>query len=174
MNSLFAKAALLVALFTGGCASRPPLETVSSVDLPRYSGKWYEIARYPNWFQRNCASDTTAEYTPNPDGSIRVINRCREKSGRIQSVEGRATIVPNSQNTRLKVGFGGPFKGDYWIIGLDEKNYSWVLVGHPSRQFLWILARERTLPDTTYQEIVALAEKRGYDPDKIMKTPQSP
>jgi len=173
MKAILSSAAILISLLLSGCATRPPLTTVSSVNLSRYAGKWYEIAKYPNWFQRNCAGDTTATYTANPDGSIRVINRSLGKNGKLLSITGRATVVPGSNNTKLKVGFGGPFAGAYWIIGLDEAHYSWALVGHPSRQFLWILSREPRLSASAYAEIVGLAARRGYDPKRILLTAQS-
>lgn len=163
---------MLISLLFAGCASRPPLTTVPAVDLSRYTGRWYEIAKYPNFFQRGCAGGTTAEYSANPDGSIRVVNKSTGKNGRPMQVVGRATVVPGSQNTKLKVSFGGPFSGAYWVIGLDEKAYSWAVVGHPSRQFLWILARDPKLPPATYQQILKLIDGRGYDTSRIEKTPQ--
>jgi len=172
MKAIFSAAAMLIALVFGGCASRPPLTTVPEVDLDRYQGKWFEIAKYPNWFQRGCASDTTAEYSALPDGKIRLVNSCRRKDGTVQRAEAKAVVVPGSGNARLRVNFGGPIWGDYWIIGLDEKNYSWALVGHPSRKFLWILAREPQLSDATYAKITALAAGKGYDPARIVLSPQ--
>ena len=172
MKAILSSAAMLISLLFSGCASRPPLATVSSVDLSRYAGKWYEIAKYPNWFQRNCAGNTTAEYTGNADGSIRVTNCSLGTNGKQLSITGRATVVPNSGNSKLNVSFGGPFSGGYWIIGLDEKRYSWALVGHPSRQFLWILAREPKLPSSTFAEILEMAARKGYDPKRIVLTPQ--
>ena len=163
---------MLISLLFAGCASRPPLATVPSVDLGRYAGRWYEIAKYPNFFQRGCAGNTTAEYSANPDGSIRVVNKSIGKNGKPVQVSGKAAVVPGSQNTKLKVSFGGPFSGAYWVIGLDEKNYSWAVVGHPSRQFLWILAREKKLPASTYQKILKLVAERGYDTSRIETTHQ--
>lgn len=165
---------MLFSLLLSGCATRPPLDTVPSVDLRRYEGRWFEIAKYPNWFQRGCASDTTATYTAQPDGSIRVVNRCRQANGEFREATARATVVPNSGNAKLKVRFrGSPIAGDYWIIGLDEKNYSWALVGHPSRKFLWILAREPRLDPATYKKITTLAEAAGFSADRLERTPQS-
>ncbi len=168
----FSLPAMLIGLLFSGCASRPPLATVPSVDLSRYTGRWYEIAKYPNFFQRRCAGSTTAEYSANPDGSIRVVNRSIGKNGKPMEVAGRATIVPGTHNTKLKVNFGGPISGAYWVIGLDEKDYSWAVVGHPSRKFLWILAREPGIPAATYQKILKLIVDRGYDPARIELTPQ--
>ena len=167
-------AAMLIALFLTGCASRPPLATVPSVDLKRYEGRWFEIAKYPNWFQRGCASDTVAQYSPLPDGAIQVVNRCKQPDGQFREARAVATVVPGSGNAKLKVRFGrSPIAGDYWIIGLDEKNYSWSLVGDPWRQFLWILAREPRLDDATYEIIVTLAESQGYSRTRIERTIQN-
>ena len=163
---------MLISLVFSGCASRPPLATVPSVDLSRYSGKWYEIAKYPNFFQRGCAGNTTAEYSANPDGSIRVVNKSIGKNGKPMQVTGKAAVVPGSQNAKLKVSFGGPISGAYWVIALDEKNYSWAVVGHPSRQFLWILAREKMVPADTYRQILKLVAERGYDTSRLETTTQ--
>lgn len=165
---------MLIALFAVGCASRPTLPTVASVDLKRYEGRWFEIAKYPNWFQRSCVSDTSAQYTGLPDGSIQVINRCKKADGTFREANAIATVVPGSGNAKLKVRFGkSPIAGDYWIIGLDEKNYSWALVGHPWRQFLWILAREPRMDEATYEGIVSLAESQGYSRTRIERTLQT-
>lgn len=164
---------MLIGLILSGCSSRPPLQTAHNVDLSRYAGRWFEIAKYPNFFQRACVSDTMAEYSPLPDGSIRVVNSCRKKDGTLQRVTGTAEVVPGSGNARLKVGFGGPFKGDYWILDFDRKDYSWALVGHPSRQFLWILARTPEIPQATYDKIVASAVRQGYDAGRIERTRHS-
>lgn len=165
---------MLISLLFGGCVWREPLPTVPQVDLKRYSGRWFEIAKYPNWFQRGCDSDTVAEYSPLPDGRIRVVNSCREKNGRIRRANAVASVVPGSHNSKFLVRFAGsPLAGDYWIIGLDEKNYSWALVGHPSRQFLWILAREPQMNPGTYANIVSLAERLGYSAKRIQKSNQT-
>lgn len=167
--------AMLISLLFAGCASRPPLATVPAVDLGRYEGHWFEIAKYPNWFQRACSSDVSAEYTAQPDGTISIVNKCRMKNGAMREAKGRATIVPGSNNAKLRLRFAGsPVAGDYWIIGLDEKHYSWALVGHPSRQFLWILARDPELQPAKYQRIVALAASLGYKAARIETTTQSP
>lgn len=174
MKAIISLAAMLIAVLLSSCASRPPLKTVPNVDLKRYEGTWYEIAKYPNFFQRSCAKNTSARYTAKPDGTIEVVNRCVMKNGESKQVIGQATVVPGSNNTKLMVGFGGPFKGAYWVIGLDEKKYSWALVGHPSRKFLWILSRTPKLSEAEYTKIIFLAESLGYDPSKLEPTIQSP
>lgn len=161
---------MFIALLSG-CATSRPLATVPHVDLKRYSGDWHEVARYPNWFQRKCTGAVTASYSPLPDGAIRVVNSCRRANGSQDSIQGRATVVPGSGNAKLKVSFFGPFTGDYWIIGLD-KDYQWALVGHPSRKYLWILARQPGMSDKLYNRLVALAVKQGYQAANIMRTPQ--
>lgn len=165
---------MLIAILCWGCASRPPLATVAEVDPSRYAGRWYEIAKLPNWIQRKCSADTTATYTLLDDGRIGVLNRCRRADGSWIEARAVATIVEGSGNARLKVRFGRvPFAGDYWIIGLDERDYRWALVGHPSRDYLWVLARDARLPDDDYDRILRLAASEGYDTAKIVKTPQS-
>jgi apolipoprotein D and lipocalin family protein len=159
-----------------GCAttSRAPGEpiTVASVDLKRYAGNWHEIARFPNWFQRGCAGDVTATYTLNPDGTIKVDNRCVDKNGGTKQSVGTARAVPGSNGSKLKVSFFWPFTGDYWILDLDEEHYDWALVGSPSREYLWILARKKSLPAATYERIVASAVAKGFDVKKLKKTEQ--
>jgi len=162
---------LIFTLLLCGCAGGPPLKTVSAVDLNRYSGKWHEIARYPNWFQRSCTGQVTAEYLPRKDGSITVLNACARKGGSMEQVKGRATVVPQSGNAKLKVSFGGPIAGAYWIIGLDPA-YQWALVGHPSRRYLWILARSPGISEKLYAQIVQSAVEQGYEASRIVKTPQ--
>jgi apolipoprotein D and lipocalin family protein len=172
MKTKLSLAAMLISLAIAACVTKESQTTVAHVDLKRYAGTWHEIARYPNWFQRHCVRDVTAEYVPQEDGSIRVINRCRKADGTFEQSVARATIVPHSGNAKLKVSFFGPFTGDYWIIGLDEENYSWAMVGHPSHKYLWILSRSPTLPAEIYEHILRVARAAGYHPDKLMRTDQ--
>ena len=153
-------------------SSTSPLTTVDNVDLRRYAGKWYEIARYPNRFQRNCQSDTTAIYTLRGDGKVQVVNACREKNGKITTARGTAKVVDKKTNAKLKVTFFWPFYGDYWVIGLSP-DYQYALVGEPSRKYLWILSRTPIMEETTYQEVLRLVERLGYEQGKLQKTNQS-
>jgi apolipoprotein D and lipocalin family protein len=159
---------MFFSLLLGGCAVRESLPVVPSVNLERYAGRWYEVAKIPNWFQRKCASAAVAEYSLREDGRIGVENRCSKADGTPVVARGVASVVPDSGNAKLKVRFGWvPFAGDYWILGLDEENYSWALVGHPSRKYLWILSRTPQLPEVTYLHVVSLAGRLGYDPSSI-------
>jgi apolipoprotein D and lipocalin family protein len=146
------------------------VHTVEQVDLARYAGRWHEIASVPNFFQRKCAYGTTAEYTPLPDGTIRVRNSCYERTGEQNAVEGRARIADEASGAKLQVTFLRLFGdwrywfgGDYWIIGLDP-DYRWAVVGHPTRDYGWILAREPALERDVLSRIAALLMSQGYDP----------
>ena len=149
-----------------------PLSVVPAVDLKRYVGTWYEIARLPNRFQRKCASDTSATYTLRDDGKITVLNQCRTPDGQITTAKGTARIASkDGPNTKLKVTFFWPFYGDYWIIDLDP-NYGWAVIGEPGRKYFWILSRERRMDDALFNSIVERAKAQGYDLTELMRTKQ--
>lgn len=150
-------------------AQDKPLPTVQYVDLDKYLGKWYEIAAFPQSFQRGC-SHTFAEYSKNDDGSIKVKNTCI-KEGKIKSVDGKATVTDSKTNAKLSVQFFWPFKGKYWIIGLAH-DYSYAVVGHPNRKYLWILGRKPKMDSQTYNHLVTLAANKGFDVRKLVKTDQ--
>jgi apolipoprotein D and lipocalin family protein len=156
-----------------GCADTyPPLDTVTQVDLQKYMGKWYEIASFPNSFQKGC-NCTTAEYEL-MDGYVKVVNTCRKDSvtGKADQATGKAWVVEGSNNAKLRVSFFWPFKGDYWIIDLAP-DYSYVAVGNPGRKYLWILSRTPRIDGKTYAEIVARIEKKGFDISKLKRTEQN-
>ena len=163
---------LSLALFTvAGCVTPwtgEPLNVVGEVDLDRYAGKWYEIARYPNWFERDCTG-ATAEYELLANGRIRVTNRCYgdETPGAEDTIVGTARIPDAAAPAKLKVSFFGPFEADYWIIELDE-DYQWAVVGEPSRGFLWILSRAPELDADTLDDLLARISLAGYDPDQLI------
>lgn len=156
----------------GGGGSRPgvPQEVVREVDLDRYLGTWYEIARYPNRFQRGCTA-TTATYSLREDGGIRVLNRCRagDPAGPLREAEGKAWVVDLETGARLKVQFFWPFRGDYWIIGLGE-NYEYAVVGHPRRKYLWVLSRTPEMDPALYETALESVRRNGYDPSKLVLT----
>lgn len=148
------------------------LTTVPSVDLKRYVGKWYEIARYPNRFQKKCASDTTANYTQLANGAIEVVNSCRKADGAMNTVRGKAKIVDGASNAKLKVTFFWPFYGDYWIIGLAP-DYRYAIVGEPKRRYVWILSRTPQMSAQDYAEAIEKIRQAGYDPSRLMRTSHS-
>ena len=151
---------------------KQPLQTVNTVDLARYAGTWYEIARYPNRFQRDCAGDVTALYEVRPDGSVRVTNSCAEPDGSTKSAKASAKVVDRETNAKLKVTFFWPFSGDYWIINLGP-NYEYAVVGEPGRDYLWILSRTPQMDDATYDILLERIARQGYDPGRLVRTPQS-
>src|SRR5690606_13140948 len=148
----------------------PPLHTVDSVDLERYSGSWYEIAAFPQRFQEGC-TDTTATYAPREDGEIDVTNRCR-KDGEWDVTEGRARVVDPETNAKLEVSFFPLTWGDYWVIDLSPE-YRWSVVGHPSRDYLWVLSRPPSLDEDVLAGIQSRLEEKGYVLDRLILTPQT-
>jgi apolipoprotein D and lipocalin family protein len=163
----------------GGCATTttarrqlPPLKTVPHVDLARYLGTWYDVASFPQRFQRGCTG-TTATYTKRPDGEVDVLNRCRRGSleGKEDSARGRARVADGATNAKLKVSFFRPFWGDYWIIDLGP-DYEYAVVGHPSRDYLWIISRTPTIDAAVYDGIIARLRAQGYEVERLNRTPQ--
>ena len=148
------------------------LQTVPYVDLKKYAGKWYEIASIPQRFQKGCTS-TTATYTLTDKDYVVVENSCNKDSvdGKESSVKGKAFVEANSGNAKLKVQFFWPFKGKYWIIDLAD-DYSYAVVGHPNRKYLWILSRAAKMDEKIYQQIIARIKEKGFDISKIKLTTQ--
>ncbi len=149
---------------------------VNSVDLIRYTGVWYEIAKIPNSFQKKCARNTTATYRLRSDGSIDVTNRCVEADGSVNEAKGIAKVVDKKSNAKLEVSFVrilgiSLFWGDYWIIGLD-KNYKYAVVGTPTRKYGWILSRTPKLSDEEMQKVFSILKQQGYNPKDFEMTKQ--
>lgn len=152
-----------------------PLHVVKEVDLARYVGRWYEIASFPQRFQEGCVA-STANYTLLEDDRIRVENECRDGSfdGELRRAEGVAWLTdPSASQAKLEVQFFWPFRGDYWIIELDPE-YRYAVVGHPSRNYLWILARTPEIDPATYATLLARIEAQGFDLERLNPTPQPP
>jgi apolipoprotein D and lipocalin family protein len=171
---------IVLALSAIVTASEPsPVTTVEEVDLDRYCGTWYEIARLPNKFQRDCASNTIAEYVRRPDGKITVVNSCRTADGDLKEADGIAKKADkNGSNAKLKVRFAPswigwlPFVwGNYWIIDLAP-DYSYAAVGDPSRKYLWILSRSPHMEADDYDGIVERVKAMGFDVDALIMTKQ--
>ena len=165
MKKFIVLAAFSLMILTSGVSSaqtknQPALQTVSSVDLKQYSGKWFEIARYPNKFQKDCVGNTTATYTIKDEKSLEVVNQCTKQNGTILDAKGKARIVDKTTNAKLEVRFApsalsfiSAVWGDYWIIDLDDK-YQYAVVGDPKREYLWILSRTPEMSDAVYQNIL--------------------
>lgn len=141
-----------------------------SVDLQRYLGRWYEIARYEQSFQEGCEG-VTADYSLRPDGGISVVNRCRKPDGKMSQARGRAKIVDPATNAKLMVSFFGPFYGDYWILDHGD-DYSWSIVGEPSGRYLWILDRDTTPAEAEVRRLMSRASELGYDSSMLLRTVQ--
>ena len=170
------KLLLLFALLLTGLPilslTQSPVTSVPSVDLARYTGKWFEIASFPMFFQRNCTADTTAEYAAAENGAISVHKRCRTTSG-FDEATGKAPVVEGSGNNRLLVSFFWPFKAAYWVLGLDPE-YRWAVVGNPNRKYLWVLSRVPQLPPAQLEASLAAARAQGFDLTELRYAPQTP
>ena len=167
-----------VGLALAGCSafSRGPVgnravpQPAKAVDLERYSGRWYEIARYETGFERGCEA-VTAEYRLLENGRVEVLNSCRQRSptGPIKVAKGRAKVVPDSANAKLKVSFFGPFFGDYWVLDHAD-DYAWSIVGEPSGRYLWLLSRTAHPAPAIREVIDKRVRELGYDTSLIRET----
>jgi apolipoprotein D and lipocalin family protein len=171
---------MMLAAPSASALAQEPVRTVGAVDLDRYVGRWFEIARFPNRFQRGCAGDVTATYTQRADGRIDVVNHCRADDGRVTEASGIARVADTRTSAKLKVRFAPAWLsflpwvwGDYWIVGLAQ-DYSWAVVGSPNRDYLWILARAPSIEATDYLDALATARASGFDVDRLVPTRQGP
>jgi apolipoprotein D and lipocalin family protein len=153
------------------------LTPVEYVDLTRYQGRWHEIASIPQFFQRKCVKNTMADYTVVSESLMRVTNSCVTKEDKTISSEGRAK-PQDGTNAKLKVTFAKLFdrylfwfSGKYWVIYL-EPNYQYVVIGHPTRDYGWILSRTPDLSEDTMKELIHFLKVSGYDPCRFQTTPQ--
>ena len=156
--------------YATAASGQPQVTTAPKVDLQKYMGKWHEISRLEHNFQKYCIG-SHAEYNLRSDGEVEVINRCiDERDGSTKEAKGRAWSIDPASNSRLKVSFFWPFRGDYWIIELGEK-YEYSVVGSPDRKYLWILAREPVMDETLYITIVERLRKQGFPVDNLVRKP---
>lgn len=180
LSALIGAPMLIAALVA---SSRPrdtaPLDVVQELDLQRYTGLWYEIARLPNDFQSQCVSDVTASYSLRDDGRLDVVNRCRRADGSMDEASGVARRVDGQPPSVLEVRFAPAFLsplpsvwGDYRVIALSP-DYDWSLVGTPDRQNLWLLSRHRTLDDATIEMLRGQAAAQAFPVEQLMRTSQS-
>ena len=170
--------ALIFIACTGLAPAAQPLPTIPAVDLPRYLGTWFEIAKFPNWFQRKCVANTRAEYSLRSDGSLQVTNRCKMASGEMDEAIGAARQIGNASSPKLQVRFAPQWLsmipavwGDYWVIALDD-NYQWVAVSEPGREYLWILSRTPRMDGQTYASLLLRLSGLGLDVQNLELTPQ--
>jgi apolipoprotein D and lipocalin family protein len=171
--------AFILGLASPAPAQNGAVTTVERVDLDRYVGRWYEIARFPNRFQRRCMGDVQATYTRRSDGRIDVVNECRTENGGTDTARGIARVVDERTGAKLKVRFAPAWLswlpwvwGDYWIIGLAD-DYSWATVASPDREYLWILSRTPRLDAEALAAARARAAANGFEIDRLVATSQS-
>lgn len=180
MTSLLVILAASLCIVLPACTSarHAPLAAATSVDVARYSGRWYEIARLPMPFQKT-EEKAVAEYAVAPDGTLSVHNRAIRPDGSEHGIRGYARILNSPDNSKLAVRFStwfGPLipipkEGNYWILHVDDE-YRWALVGTPDRKYLWILARTPKIPDQKFQELATRAKESGFDVSKLIHDPQ--
>ena len=179
LKSLAYAALLGGSILIQGCAALGPKHPVGNAAVPqpakpvevsRYLGRWYELARYEQGFQKDCEG-VTADYSLREDGKIKVVNTCRKPDGRITDAVGKAKIVDPATNAKLKVSFFGPFYGNYWVLDRAE-DYSWAIVGEPSGRYLWLLAREASPGQSLRETMTARARQLGYDTSMLRVTRQ--
>lgn len=154
-------------------APAEPLQTIERLDVARYLGTWYEIAKYPNRFQRQCVADTQALYRQRDDGQLDVINRCRQANGEMTEAVGRARQIGAADSPKLEVRFAPAWLswlpmvwGDYWVIDLDPA-YQLVAVSEPKREYLWVLSRTPTVDAAAYQALLGRLQGKGFDLSKL-------
>ena len=156
---------ILIATFTLNCFAEDP-QVVAKVDVSRYMGLWFQIAHYPNFFQRDCLR-STAEYAVLESGKVSVFNSCTLKTGEMSTIKGEAFIPDATETAKLKVDFGFAFLGDYWIIDLDP-NYQWAIVSGPNKKSLFILARTAPMDGALLKQIIKGLDAKGYDVSRII------
>ncbi|WP_309623067.1 lipocalin family protein [Novosphingobium sp.] len=172
-------AIVLLGTALGGCAtlfSKHPVgnqavpQPAKPVELSRYLGRWYEVARYEQGFQKDC-DGVTADYALRDDGMIAVINTCRKPDGAVKQAKGKAKVVDTATGAKLKVSFFGPFYGDYWVLDHAD-DYSWAIVGEGSGRYLWLLSRDASPGQARIDAMIARAGAMGYDTAMLRITKQ--
>jgi apolipoprotein D and lipocalin family protein len=154
------------------------VKTVASLDVPRYLGTWYEIAKFPNWFQKKCVSNTKAVYTAKPDGNLRVLNSCKTAGGETSEAEGLARQIGAKDSPKLEGRFAPEWLsflplvwGDYWVIDLDSQ-YQVAAVSDPRREYLWVLSRTPQLDPKVYADLLQRLKQQQFDIQKLELTSQ--
>ena len=154
------------------------VKTVASLDVPRYLGTWYEIAKFPNWFQKKCVSNTKAVYTAKPDGNLQVLNSCKTAGGETSEAEGLARQIGAKDSPKLEVRFAPEWLsflplvwGDYWVIDLDSQ-YQVAAVSDPRREYLWVLSRTPQMDPKVYADLLQRLKRQQFDIQKLELTSQ--
>ncbi len=160
-------------------AADQPVKTIAALDVPRYLGTWYEIAKFPNWFQKKCVSNTQAVYSVRPDGNLKVLNSCKTADGEISQAEGTARQIGTKDSPKLEVRFAPAWLsflpmvwGDYWVIDLDSQ-YQVAAVSDPRREYLWVLSRTPQIDQKIYDELLVRLKAQQFDIRKLEATSQS-
>ena len=177
--ALFSACVFIFSFSAHAQGSDVPVKTISTLDVQRYLGTWYEIAKYPNWFQKKCASNTKAVYTVRPDGHLKVLNSCKTADGTVSEAEGVARQVGAKDSPKLEVRFAPAWLsfipmvwGDYWIIDLDSQ-YQLAVVSDPRREYLWILSRTPQINQRAYDDILQRLQSQQFDIRKLELTSQT-
>ena len=154
------------------------VKTIAALDVTRYLGTWYEIAKFPNWFQKKCVSNTKAVYTAKPDGNLRVLNSCKTATGETSEAEGLARQIGAKDSPKLEVRFAPEWLsflplvwGDYWVIDLDPQ-YQVAAVSDPRREYLWVLSRTPQLDPKVYADLLQRLTQQQFDIQKLELTSQ--
>lgn len=181
LHACIAALALLTTTAWGQAAAQPggawpPLSTIGELSVERYMGRWYEIAKLPNWFQRKCVADTSAQYSLLPQGGVQVLNQCRLQNGEMDQALGLAQQQGGPTSPKLKVRFAPAWLsmvpwvwGDYWVVDLDPA-YELVAVSEPRREYLWVLSRTPTVEPARYAALLTRLSAMGLPVDKLEKT----
>lgn len=181
MSARWAILPLLWAALGAGAADGPaPLATIPTLDLPRYMGTWYEVAKFPNRFQGQCAGPGSAEYSLQPGGTVRVINRCPLADGKVDQVIGEARRIGPEGSPKLEVRFAPAWLswlplvwGSYWVVDLDA-DYELAAVSEPSRQYLWVLSRQAAVEPAAWDALMARLRGQGFDLSRLQRARAAP
>lgn len=177
--SVFFSVFILAVSFTAySQTGEVPVKTIPTLDVQRYLGTWYEIAKYPNWFQKKCVGNTKAVYSARADGTLKVLNSCKTAEGDVSEAEGTARQIGAKDSPKLEVRFAPAWLsfipmvwGDYWVIDLDSQ-YQVAVVSDPRREYLWVLSRTPQLDKKVYEEVLQRIQNQQFDVRKLELTPQ--
>ena len=178
-SALFCACVCIFSFAAHAQSADAPVKTIPSLDVQRYLGVWYEIAKYPNWFQKKCANNTKAVYSIRSDGKLKVLNSCRTAEGSVSEAEGVARQIGGKDSPKLEVRFAPAWLsfipmvwGDYWIIDLDSQ-YQLAVVSDPRREYLWILSRAPQIDQRTYDDLLQRLQSQQFDVRKLELTTQT-